>query len=62
MKRIFEFLKKIRLEGVEGISEGGCIVETNYGQIDARFEQRVEKLWEAVSESIHRVKPRIGAA
>lgn len=60
--REFEFLKKVRIEGVEGISEGGCIVETNYGQIDATFEQRVSKLWEAIAESLHRVKDRIGAA
>jgi flagellar assembly protein FliH len=57
--REFEFLKYVKLEPVEGITPGGCVIETNYGEIDARFEERVDKLWESISESLHRVKDKI---
>ncbi len=59
--RDFEFLKQVKLEPIEGITPGGCVIETNYGEIDARFEERVSKLWETVSESLLRVKERISS-
>lgn len=57
--RDFEFVKRIRFEPNEEISEGGCIVETNYGEVDARIEQRVSQLWTAISENLPKVKDRI---
>lgn len=57
--REFEFLKKIRFEPNSDIRRGGCIVETNYGEIDARVEERVAQLWEGLSEVLPRVKPRL---
>lgn len=57
--REFEFLKKLRLEPNPGIRLGGCIVETNYGEIDARVEQRVQQLWESIADLAPRVKERI---
>lgn len=60
--REFEFLKKVKLESAEGISEGGCVIETNYGVIDARFEERVSKLWQSLSESLYRVKDKVSVA
>lgn len=59
--RDFEFMKHIKLEPVEGLSIGGCIIETNYGEIDARFEERVDRLWLALSENLHRVKPKVSS-
>ncbi len=59
--REFEFMKKLKLEPVEGIAAGGCVIQTNYGEIDARIEGRVEKLWEAVKESLHRVKDKVSS-
>ncbi len=46
------------LEGVEGlslgedgsISRGGCYLETNYGEIDARLERQVEEIERALRE------------
>jgi flagellar assembly protein FliH len=55
----FEFLNKVKFEGAESVSNGGCVIETNYGQIDAKFEERVEKLWTTLSESLHRVKDQV---
>lgn len=60
--REYEFLKKVNFVPVEGISEGGCILETNYGEIDARFEERVNKLWETIAENLYRVKDKVSAA
>ncbi len=57
--REYEFLKKIRFEPNPEIAVGGCIVETNYGEIDARIEQRIEQLWKTVVESIPKVKDKI---
>ncbi|RYZ91791.1 MAG: flagellar assembly protein [Proteobacteria bacterium] len=57
--RNFEFLKKVNLEPSPDVSVGGCIVETNYGEVDARVEQRVQSLWTALTENMPKVKPRV---
>lgn len=60
--REYEFLKKVKIEPVVGISRGGCVIETNFGVIDSRFEERVSQLWKSIEENLHRVKDRISAA
>lgn len=57
--REIEFIKKIKFQPVEGLTPGGCVIQTNYGEIDARFEERVSKLWESVSENLNKVKDQI---
>lgn len=57
--REFEFIKKIKFEPNAEVADGGCIVETNYGEVDARIEQRVEQLWSVLSENMPKVKNRI---
>lgn len=57
--REFEFMKKVKLEPVEGIRAGGCIIHTNYGEIDARVDGRVEMLWEGIKDSLHKVKDSV---
>lgn len=59
--REFEFVKRIRFEPNSDISDGGCIVETNYGEVDSRLEQRVEQLWTVLSENIPKVKDRVAS-
>jgi flagellar assembly protein FliH len=49
----------MKFEPNEEVVDGGCIVETNYGEVDARIEQRVAQLWSVVSEIIPKVKDRI---
>lgn len=56
--REFDFIKRIQFEPSAELSPGGCIVETNYGEVDARLEQRVEQLWTVVSENMPKVKER----
>lgn len=57
--RDFEFIKKIHFEPSGDVTDGGCIVETNYGEVDSRIEQRVEQLWTVLSENMPKVKDRI---
>ncbi|MCB0357040.1 MAG: hypothetical protein KDD40_08540, partial [Bdellovibrionales bacterium] len=37
------------------MSNGGCILETNYGAIDARIEERLEKVWKAIEDKMPRI-------
>lgn len=57
--REFEFIKRIRFEPSADVSDGGCIVETNYGEVDARIEQRIEQLWTVLSENTPKVKDKV---
>lgn len=51
-----EFLKKVKFEGSDTVSDGSCVVETNYGVIDARIEERVHKLWNEFKQALPKVK------
>ena len=71
----FEFLQEIqknlaqqvpqlanaRFEKLESIRDGGCIVETNYGQIDATLEQRLERMMESVNSTVPKAKDKFEA-
>ena len=51
-----EFITNQKLEPTEGVEPGGCIIETNFGMIDATIEERVEKLWAAINDAKPLVK------
>lgn len=55
----YEFLENIRLQPSDQIQAGGCVVETNYGAIDARIEERFKKVWSELSAAIPKVKDRV---
>lgn len=57
--RELEFVKRVRFEASDEVVDGGCIVETNYGEVDARIEKRIEQLWSVVNENLPKVKDRI---
>lgn len=57
--RSVEFLKRLKLEPNDQIKVGGCIVQTNYGEIDARIETRLEKLADVFKEVMPKSKDRI---
>jgi flagellar assembly protein FliH len=59
--REFEFTKRMKFEPSTEIADGGCIVETNYGEVDARIEQRLEQLWSVLSESLPKVKDKVAS-
>lgn len=60
-KREFQFIKQIDFSADPEIQFGGCIIETNYGQVDARLEERVAKLWETLSETLPKVTDQTGS-
>lgn len=57
--RELDFIKRIRFEPSDDITPGGCIVETNYGEVDSRIDQRIEQMWAVVMENTPKVKDRI---
>ena len=59
-KREDEFLKKVRFVGSDTVSVGSCVVETNYGIIDARIEERISILWLELKQAVPKVKSPIG--
>jgi flagellar assembly protein FliH len=56
----FDSLKQVKFESADELTDGGCVVETNYGDVDARVEMRVDKLWAAISEKLPKIKEKIG--
>lgn len=58
-KRDLEFLKNIEFAPQEGIQPGGCIIATNYSEVDARLEERINKLWDQVRDSIPPLKDSV---
>jgi flagellar assembly protein FliH len=58
--REYEFLKNVKLQAAPNIQPGGCIVETNYGVIDARIAERTSKLWDEISQTLPKVKSKVG--
>jgi flagellar assembly protein FliH len=55
----YDFLAKVKLEASADIKSGGCVVETNYGEVDARIEQRINQLWEGIVDHIPKVKDKL---
>ncbi len=51
----FDSIKRAQIEASDDITNGGCIVETNYGDVNATLEQRLEKLWNSVAEKLPKV-------
>ena len=58
-KKENQFLQKVKFVGSDTVSVGSCVVETNYGIIDARIEERVAKLWAEFKQAIPKVKSPI---
>lgn len=54
-------LDNVRLEQSEEIRSGGCVIETNYGMVDATLEERVEKMMEAIFQSTPKVRDVIAS-
>lgn len=58
-KREFEFMKKVKLDHQAEIVPGGCVVETNFGTIDATIPERIQNLWNALEVKIPKTKEKI---
>jgi flagellar assembly protein FliH len=60
LNRDFDFLKKVELKPQDNIQSGGCVILTNYGEINATIEARVEQMWKTLEESIPKSKDQVG--
>lgn len=58
-KREYDFLKKVKFDANPDLKEGGCIVTSNYGEVDSRIEERVKKLWENLQETLPKTKQKM---
>ncbi len=50
--REMEFLKNLELVTDKNIEPGGCIISTNYGEVDARVAERAEQLWNTLKDTL----------
>ncbi len=48
----FDNVKRLKFESGDEISSGGCVVETNYGDVNATLEQRLARLWTQLNEKL----------
>lgn len=58
-RRELEFLKRTKFEADPAVGIGGCVVITNYGEIDSRFQERVSRLWDSLKDSLVKVKKQL---
>lgn len=56
----FEGVKRAKLEAAEGITSGGCVIETNFGDVNATLEQRLERIWLSIAEKLPKTTDVIG--
>lgn len=50
-----EKLERVKLIAGDEVTQGGCLIETNYGEIDATVEQRVEKAWAVLEAKLPKI-------
>lgn len=48
----FQFIKRAKLEASADIEPGGCLILTNFGQVDATLKKRFEKVWSEIEQKI----------
>lgn len=51
-----ENVRRASIEAADDVSDGGCIVETNYGRVNATIDQRLNKAWSAIAEKLPKSK------
>ena len=56
--RDWEFLKMAKFVPLEHIKRGGCVVQTNYGVIDATLEERVKRTYDALNDRKPKTKDK----
>ena len=50
-------IENVSLEAEENIQSGGCIIETNLGEIDARIENQIQAIEESFRRSMENLDP-----
>lgn len=54
--RSLDFMKTIKVEVQKNFGQGECLLESNYGIIDARLQERMQNAWDSIQESIPKTK------
>lgn len=49
-----ELFQRVKLDIADDLQNGGCIIETNFGTIDATLKERVERVWQAIESKLPR--------
>jgi flagellar assembly protein FliH len=52
-----EAYQRLKLVPEDNIKSGGCLIETEYGSVDATVEERVDRTWAALLSRIPQVAP-----
>ena len=50
--KLFEGFNRLELVEDPAIAEGGCLLETDFGEVDATLETRKERLYRAIDQSL----------
>jgi flagellar assembly protein FliH len=51
-----DVLERVKIEKSENVKAGGCIITTDFGEIDATVEQRVSQAWSAIAAKLPSMK------
>jgi flagellar assembly protein FliH len=43
-----EGLERVKLVSQDGIKSGGCLIETEFGSVNATVEERVDRIWQTL--------------
>ena len=52
-----EALERIKFVADESVKPGGCLIETEYGTVNATVEERVERVWQTLQSKIPQQNP-----
>ncbi|NJL23744.1 MAG: hypothetical protein HC902_00210 [Calothrix sp. SM1_5_4] len=47
-----EALKRVKFVADDAIKPGGCMIETEYGSVNATVEERVERVWQTLQSRV----------
>jgi flagellar assembly protein FliH len=54
-----ESLERVKFISEDNVKSGGCLIETEYGSVDATVEERVERVWQTLLAKIPQHAPGI---
>ncbi|MGZ3721475.1 MAG: FliH/SctL family protein [Bdellovibrionales bacterium] len=52
-----ESLQRVKFVSEDGIKSGGCLIETEFGSVDATVEERVERVWQTLLAKVPQQAP-----
>jgi flagellar assembly protein FliH len=52
-----ELLRRVKFVSDENVKSGGCLIETEFGNVDSTLDERVERTWQALQAKIPHMAP-----